>query len=450
MSAPWSTALPPAATGVGSLPHLDPEEAVEFLRRAAPFVPFLPELPRRGPEETLIGAALAGLRRELVPAEEPGAWRVRELVSLERAAQRPLRRPSGAAWPAFARALRAGACSSARALKLQSVGPWTLASALLWEGAPLGATPRGARLALALALRAARARLAAAEELGLPILLALDEPGLAGAHPDEIARARALVRSAFRALRGPGRRVGLHVCSAVDAGLLRGLGAELLSCPRLAGPAGSLADPRALFGARGGILICGAVPTSPAASAEALPPAQQLEARWSLGSAWIGGVLFSATCGYGLLDARSTEAGFARTAELAARWRPRARGRSTALGAPLRAPAPPLVVAPATPWVRGALELLGCTAEEGAPPALWFGGREPRPGTGRAARWRVGSSPRRRGELEFELLRLGHFTGRLAAAARLVGELRRRSRRPFPGALAELRQIAARIGTRAT
>ena len=50
-----------AATGVGSLPHRDADEAAEFLLRFAPELPFAPTLPRRSPAEGMIAQALVGL-----------------------------------------------------------------------------------------------------------------------------------------------------------------------------------------------------------------------------------------------------------------------------------------------------------------------------------------------------------------------------------------------------
>jgi len=55
------------ATGIGSLPHTDPAEAVEAVFRTCPDLPYWPQLPNASPDEGMNEQALAGLpglRRE--------------------------------------------------------------------------------------------------------------------------------------------------------------------------------------------------------------------------------------------------------------------------------------------------------------------------------------------------------------------------------------------------
>jgi hypothetical protein len=68
---PWP---PASATGVGSLPDVDPPEAVRLVFDELPDLPHLPELPARGPGADLTGrtaALLVDLPVELTPA----GWR---------------------------------------------------------------------------------------------------------------------------------------------------------------------------------------------------------------------------------------------------------------------------------------------------------------------------------------------------------------------------------------
>lgn len=49
------------ATGIGSLPHTDAEEAVDLVLKYCPQVPFWPQLPRRDAREGMIAQFSEGL-----------------------------------------------------------------------------------------------------------------------------------------------------------------------------------------------------------------------------------------------------------------------------------------------------------------------------------------------------------------------------------------------------
>ncbi len=169
----WPLA-PGAATGVGSMPGSDPRETARAVLGELPLLPFLPELPARGPWADLTGrttALLADLHVDL----QPSGWRItarpardgqraRDLLSRDLDALEE----TGAAPPA---------------LKVQCAGPWTLAATI--------ELTRGDRL---LADHGAVADLAASLAEGLRLHLAdlqrrfpatalvlqLDEPALPG------------------------------------------------------------------------------------------------------------------------------------------------------------------------------------------------------------------------------------------------------------------------------
>jgi hypothetical protein len=434
-------ALPPTATGVGSLPFVEPEEAVEFVARWAPRMPFWPELPRRAESESAIGAALAGCFRWVRPGAAPGTYEIRDLAALEECISRSRSATPSAAERAVLRAFRARRCAMAVALKLQSIGPLTLADALRWEDAPLDATPRGRDLALSLARRAAQRRLAAAEAIGLPLLLQLDEPSFAVARDARgRARARSLWRSLLPELRGPQRAIGLHVCSALDPRHLRGLRLDFLSCAELRGRASS---PQAALGRRAGVLLCGVVPTWPVSSPLELPSAAALLGACPIHPGWRGRVLVTATCGLGLLDRRAAEASFERALEVAelveaAIEDPRRARRGAEATRSLSAA--PRAIRPARPWVALALDLLGAPLAPAGAPYRRFGGPE----ASRPRSDRIPSDPRDPRALEVEILRLGIHVQRVPAALDLVRALRVHSpRRPFLGPLASLRRIAS-------
>lgn len=116
---PWPAA---AATGVGSLPGTDPVEATKLVLGELPDLPHLPELPDRGPGADMIGRG-AGLLSGLAVDLYAGRWRVTDRPGLDARRTRDL----------LARdldALTEAAVGFTGVLKLQAVGPWTLAASL--------------------------------------------------------------------------------------------------------------------------------------------------------------------------------------------------------------------------------------------------------------------------------------------------------------------------------
>lgn len=119
MSYRWQ---PGSATAIGSLPGTDPVEAARLVLGELPDLPYLPELPARGAGSDLIGrggALLLDLPVEIVPS----GWRLAAHDGRDvRRARDLLSRDLDA--------LEAAADGYAGPLKLQSVGPWTLAAGL--------------------------------------------------------------------------------------------------------------------------------------------------------------------------------------------------------------------------------------------------------------------------------------------------------------------------------
>ncbi len=116
---PWP---PGTSTGVGSLPGDDFAAALHRVLEVCPELPFLPELPCRGPGADLIGrgaALLAGLAVDL----QPSGWRFVDRPGRDLRRSRDL----------LARdldVLQQVAGDYAGPLKAQAAGPWTLAASL--------------------------------------------------------------------------------------------------------------------------------------------------------------------------------------------------------------------------------------------------------------------------------------------------------------------------------
>jgi methionine synthase II (cobalamin-independent) len=254
-----SVALPAGlATSIGSLPHCDPGEAVDFVLRHTPGLPAAPSLPAYSKRERMIAQAAVGVSG--ITIEDDGSLVVDEsAIDVDR----PLSDASFSA-EAFTglRAFLTAVSGRADTIKVQMTGPVTFGIALDAAGLPT-------RQAFALASAVTRARAAALLELldeRVPQcgrVVFLDEPALAAcSRPDfpiPPEAASDLVSASLAALEG-GAMTGIHCCGAADWKVVLQAGPQILSCPV---DAGIDAVPGALaaFLERGGWVAWGAVPT---------------------------------------------------------------------------------------------------------------------------------------------------------------------------------------------
>jgi len=182
------------ATGVGSWPGTDPREAARTVLDLLPDLPFLPELPARGPHADLTGrstALLAGLSADL----QPSGWRLVSRPSQDGRRARDLLARDLDALEEAADAARPGA------LKVQCAGPWTLAATLELPRGERALADAGAVDDLAAALtQGLRDHLAdlARRLPGTRLVLQLDEPALPA-----VLGARVPTASGYATLRAP-------------------------------------------------------------------------------------------------------------------------------------------------------------------------------------------------------------------------------------------------------
>lgn len=235
-----SFTLPEAtATGVGSMPGGDAREAARVAVEAVAALPFLPELPARGPGADMIGRTL-GLLIDLYARVEPSGWRF---------ADRPGRDTKRArAWLGEdLDALEEFTQGYEGPLKLQAVGPWTLAAAVELHGGEAALRDPGACRDLAASLaEGLTAHLADLRRRvpGARPVLQLDEPALTAVLRGQVRTAsgyrthravdRAVVEGALRDLVGrmaaAGVPVTVHSCAPdVPFALLRRAGAAGIS-----------------------------------------------------------------------------------------------------------------------------------------------------------------------------------------------------------------------------
>ena len=224
-----------SATGIGSLPGSDIDQALALVLEAFPDFPHLPELPARGAGSDMIGrtaAVLADLHVDLQPA----GWRLVSRPGLdERRAVERLEQDLDALVP-FA--------DLDRRFKVQLVGPWTLAAQLELPRGGKALADRGAIRDLAGSLAETVREHIAAVRRRLPdasVVLQLDEPQLPAVIGGHVASESGLARlpvpehsdiveTLAMVVTAPDVPVAVHCCASdVPVGAIAEAGAVAVS-----------------------------------------------------------------------------------------------------------------------------------------------------------------------------------------------------------------------------
>ncbi|MDG9723951.1 methionine synthase [Streptomyces sp. DH41] len=185
------------ATGVGSLPGDDAREAVKTATGTFEDFPFLPELPARGPGADMIGRT-AGMLVELYARVEPSGWRLGDRPGRDTKRARAWLGEDLDALEQFTQGYEGP-------LKVQAVGPWTLAAALELRNGEAVLSDAGASRDLAASLaEGLRLHLAEARRRvpGARLVLQLDEPSLTA-----VLRGQVRSASGYRTHRAVDRQV---------------------------------------------------------------------------------------------------------------------------------------------------------------------------------------------------------------------------------------------------
>lgn len=172
------------STGIGSWPGTDIAGALKTSFAECPDLPYLPELPERGPYAGLVGrstAVLTGLAVDLVPA----GWRLTDASSREH-------RQARATLRADLDHLEEVAQGYAGPVKIGCAGPWTLAAAMERPRGDRVLADSGARRDLGQSLADGLAELVTELRRRLPEvswLVQLDEPLLPAVLGGQVATA---------------------------------------------------------------------------------------------------------------------------------------------------------------------------------------------------------------------------------------------------------------------
>ncbi|MEU6547559.1 methionine synthase [Streptomyces sp. NPDC046859] len=186
-----------AATGVGSLPGGDAREAAKTATGSFEDFPFLAELPARGPGADMIGRT-AGMLVELYARVEPSGWRIGDRPGRDTRRARSWLGEDLDALEEFTQGYEGQ-------LKVQAVGPWTLAAALELRNGEAALSDPGARRDLAASLaEGLREHLAEVRRRvpGAQVVLQLDEPSLTA-----VLRGQVRTASGYRTHRAVDRQI---------------------------------------------------------------------------------------------------------------------------------------------------------------------------------------------------------------------------------------------------
>ncbi|MGW6473385.1 methionine synthase [Streptomyces nigra] len=186
-----------AATGVGSLPGGDAREVAKTATGSFEDFPFLAELPARGPGADMIGRT-AGLLVELYARVEPSGWRLGDRPGRDTRRARSWLREDLDALEEFTQGYEGP-------LKVQAVGPWTLAAALELRNGEAALSDPGACRDLAASLaEGLREHLAEVGRRvpGARLVLQLDEPSLVA-----VLRGQVRTASGYRTHRAVDRQI---------------------------------------------------------------------------------------------------------------------------------------------------------------------------------------------------------------------------------------------------
>ena len=307
-------APPAAATGIGSLPGTDILESTRLVSGECPDLPYLPELPARGPGADLIGRTaglLAAIDHGFAVDTTPTGWRFADAPgAVVRRAQSWVNQDLDALEDEFS--------TTRGSVKVSLCGPWTLAAGIELRNGERAVQDPGACADVGAALgELATAHIAEVQRRlpGALLVVQLDEPSLASVLTGSLSRqsgwgrlmpvAESVVAATLRgvadAVRAAGARSVLHCCAdrpPYDVLATSGVDGFGVDASRVTD-----GDVDALGGAleSGQSLMLGVAPATDGPLSEVGASVRQViglghRLGFSI-DAWVGQLLLSPTCG---------------------------------------------------------------------------------------------------------------------------------------------------------
>jgi hypothetical protein len=317
-------------TGIGSLPHVNPEEAIAFIAQHCPDAPFWPQLTQRAPEEYMLLQMLTPML-DLVNQQSPARifikpGRLSAFRSRLRQAEAAFANTTAAGFFAFEQGCASGAFANARLLKGQVSGPLTLARCLMTkDAASAPVDPRKAWRPLLdipavmddltdYLCRLTTWQINRLQRFDKPVMIFVDEPvlTLALSTPVHLTYLHRLLD----AIRSAGAIAGIHCCALGAVEAVFAAAPDVISFDAYSELESFMMMPEThTFLEVGGGLALGMIPTFTDPTDLA---SEDLFMRWAE-SLTLSGLdatraakqsLITATCGLGLLSVQSAQASF--------------------------------------------------------------------------------------------------------------------------------------------
>jgi len=310
-------------TGIGSLPHLDPDDAIAFIAEFSPTVPFWPQLPQRSPSEVLIAQMLSPLL-DLLDEHDQAHFEIKpgkldEFRKRLRVADAVFPESAAAGFFAFERACRANKFPDAVAFKGQVTGPITLGWCLFQDEQPLWILPELFAELVDYVSSLASWQIFRLSCFDKPVLLFIDEPMLAlEGSPAYVTDG---LKRVIAAIRRAGAYAGIHCCATPAPVSICSLQPDIVSFDAHQGLEMLLAQPDTrTFVENGGCLSFGLVPTLNALNS--FDPSETF-IRWATAvgetlpaKKFADQSMVTATCGLGLMSIEAAQASFRKAIEL--------------------------------------------------------------------------------------------------------------------------------------
>lgn len=218
--------MPYVATGIGSLPGTNADEATRIVAGELSALPHVVELPDRGPGADMIGrtmSLLAQLAPDLSVETTPTGWRFAD------APGRAMRR--AASWLSEDCDAAEQHYGGAATVKIQVCGPWTLAAAVEMRNGHRAIRDPGACREIAMALADAVSQHVSDMQRRLPgslLIVQIDEPnlptvlaggvttvsGIATYRSVDVALATGHLQESVEAAQKSGAQAWIHCCAA--------------------------------------------------------------------------------------------------------------------------------------------------------------------------------------------------------------------------------------------
>ncbi|ATW26867.1 hypothetical protein [Candidatus Formimonas warabiya] len=277
------------ATGMGSLPHQVPDEAVQFVFSYFPEVPYWPQLPNRGEAEGFLMQFMGPLLKTGLVVNRAGKYfldtedkdwtaKLTDFYELYLAALESdetalnffsFPEESASGFYAYVRYLEQKGTGTAQYLKGQISGPLTVGLTLTDQNKkPVYYHPQGRDVLIKTLALQGLTQAKILKRFGLPVMIFVDDPSLSAAGQSSYITLKKEeiipeLNSIYQPIKEAGAVTGTHSCAAMDWSILLESGVDIVSFDAYTYFLSLTSYPDLIksFMHRGGVFAWGIVPT---------------------------------------------------------------------------------------------------------------------------------------------------------------------------------------------